>query len=420
MKLLFFTEARLFQTNDGKFCCENQSFSYQMFKRYLDVFDHLFVVARTAPLTPGHINDGNRVDHEGVEVLPLPFYIGPFQYLKNRNKLLMAMRRYIDLHPNAAAICRVPGIIGTAAARYMTRKNRPYGVEVVGDPHDVFARGSFDHPLRAVFRYVGVKNLKTVINTSSASLYVTKESLQARYSPGINKFTINASNIELKPNDFVNDSKRIDLIKKFSTHASDVLIYPNSYILSPKKLNMKLSYSIISVGTLDAMYKAPDVVIEAIALLKRNALDVSLQWLGDGRYKNDMIDRARQAGVSDRINFIGQVSSANEVISYLDEADLFVLPSRQEGLPRAFVEAMARGLPCIGTKIGGIPELLDEQALVPVNNSRLLAAKIITFLTTPGLADAQAARNLKEAHKYEIESLESRRKEFYHFVRDVS
>jgi glycosyltransferase involved in cell wall biosynthesis len=421
MKLLFFTEARLSQTNDGKVYSENESFSYQMFKRYLDVFDQVFVVARTLISLPEYIvKENNRVNHDGVEVLPLPLYIGPYQYLKKRNKLMLFLRRYIDSHPNAAAICRVPGVIGMAAARYMKRRNRPFGVEVVGDPYDVFAPGSFNHPLRAVFRYIGVKDLIAVVKSSSAVIYVTKERLQIRYPSSNNRFSSYASNVELSSHNFVDNSKKLNEKNKFSTYASDVILYPESYKVVSKELKKDETYRIIAIGSLDTMYKSPDVAIEAIALLKRNALDVSLQWLGGGRYRSKMIEHAKQVGVSDRINFLGSVGTSAEVISYLDAADLFVIPSRTEGLPRALLEAMARGLPCIGTKIGGIPELLDELALVPINNPRLLAEKISIFLTTPGLADAQAERNLKEAQKYSFNILKTERKKFYQFLKNIS
>lgn len=391
--MLFFTEARLYQTEDGGYYAADQSSSYQMLKRYLSVFDTVLVVARVATGFQNRANESTRVDNAGVEVLPLPHYIGPHQYLKTRNKLLLSLKSYIDSHPEAAVICRVPGTIGTAAARYLVRKKRPYGVEVVGDPLDVFAPGSYSHPLRPVFRHIFCRDLKIVIKGAAASIYVTKATLQERYPPANNQF---------------------------STYSSDVILPQEGFVETAKKLKNGPPYSIVAVGTLAVIYKSPDVAIEAMALLKKKGLGVTLQWVGNGRYRDEMIARAQEAGVADRVNFVGNVGSAQDVRGYLDSADLFLLPSRTEGLPRAMVEAMARGLPCIGTKIGGIPELLDESALVPVNDPRSLAEKIAVFLTTPGLADAQASRNLKEAHSYAFELLEAKRKDFYHYLKSIS
>ena len=393
MNMLFFTEARLHQTLDGKYYAADQSFSHLMFRRYLSVFDGVLVVARVATGFQEPASENTRVDNTGVEVLPLPHYIGPYQYLTTRNRLILALRNYIDSYPEAAAVCRVPGAIGAAAAKYLASRHRPYGVEVVGDPPDVFAPGSFSHPLRPVFRHMLARNLKTVVKEAAAAIYVTKTSLQKRYPSAE---------------------------KRFSTYASNVMLPPEAFTAAAKKLRNKPPYTIVSVGTLDAMYKSPDVAIEAVALLKKKGLNVSLHWLGDGRYKPGMVDYARRMGVADRVNFVGNVGSAQDVRGYLDSADLFLLPSRQEGLPRAMVEAMARGLPCIGTKIGGIPELLDESALVPVNDPRSLAEKIAVFLTAPGLANAQALRNLQEAQYYACERLEARRKDFYQYLKSVS
>ena len=393
MNMLFFTDARLCRTEDGRYYGAGQNVAYQVFKRYLSVFDKVLVVARVSTGVLALVSETTRVDNGGVEVLPLPYYIGPHQYLKTRHKLLLSLRGYIDSYPDAAAICRVPGIIGTAAARYFVRKKRPYGVEVVGDPLGMFAPGSFNHSLRPVFRYMLARNLKTVVKKAATAIYVTRTTLQKRYPSAE---------------------------KRFSTYASDVMLPPEAFAPASKKIKNRPLYSIVSVGTLDAMYKSPDVAINSMALLKNKGLNVSLQWVGDGRYKARMVDYARRMGVTDRVNFVGNVGSAQDVRGYLDSADLFLLPSRTEGLPRAMVEAMARGLPCIGTKIGGIPELLDESALVPINDPISLAEKIEAFLTTPGLADAQASQNLKEARRYAFEVLEAKRKEFYYYLKSIS
>ena len=62
------------------------------------------------------------------------------------------------------------------------------------------------------------------------------------------------------------------------------------------------------------------------------------------------------------------------VTEQLDAADVFVLPSRQEGLPRAMIEAMARSLPCVGSDVGGISELIPDW-VVPPNDPQALALK---------------------------------------------
>lgn len=394
MKVLFFTEARLTQTADNKFYSADQSFSHQMFKRYLKAFDSVLVVARTAMAGSSDAADENtRVDNAGVTVLPLPYYIGPYQYLLKRNGLLRRLRHYIDSHPDAAVICRVPGAVGTAAARYLWKQKRPYGVEVVGVPTDVFAPGSFDHPFRAVFQYSGIINLKAVVKRASAALYVSKETLQARYPTG----------------------RYI-----FSTYASNVMLPPEAFVDAPKLLKADPPYRIVAVGSLAAMYKSPDIVIKAIAILKQKGVPVTLQWLGGGRYHDDMLAMTEKTGVSDRVAFVGHVGMVKEVRNYLDAADLFIIPSRQEGLPRALLEAMARGLPCIGTNIGGIPELLDKNALVAINNPIGLAEKIEKFLRTPELADAQAKQNLLEAKNYAMDILDARRLQFYAYLKGIS
>lgn len=393
MKLLFFTEARLQQTVEGRFYSADQSFSYQMFKRYLKTFDKVLVIARSSLVGNDVVDETTRVDNAGISVLPLPYYIGPYQYLANKVTLIKTLGNYLDSNSDAAIICRVPGIVGTLAARWLVNKKRPYGVEVVGDPHDVFAPGSFNHPLRVLFRYSGIKNLKTVVKNASAAIYVTRKSLQERYPT--------ANNV-------------------FSTSSSNVMLPPEAFVAEAKVLKKACHYSIVAVGALAAMYKSPDIAIEAMTNLKKRGRDVSLRWLGDGRYRSEMVELTRQAGIADKVTFIGNIDSAEEVRQYLDAADLFVLPSRTEGLPRAMVEAMARGLPCIGTDIGGIPELLAQEALVPINNASWLAEKIDYFLNTSKFSDAQAKRNLAEAQSYAFDILEGRRLEFYQYLKSVS
>jgi glycosyltransferase involved in cell wall biosynthesis len=84
------------------------------------------------------------------------------------------------------------------------------------------------------------------------------------------------------------------------------------------------------------------------------------------------------------------------------------------------VEAMARGLPCVATSVGGIPELLESGDLVPPNDPDALAAKIRQALDSPERLDSMSVRNLAKAQEFRPELLAQRRTEFYRFLHDIT
>ncbi len=83
-----------------------------------------------------------------------------------------------------AVIARVPGQVGTSLLWALRLRRHPYGVEVVGDPHDVFAPGAVRHPLRRLFRWQGSRALRRQCVESACASYVTERTLQARYPAG--------------------------------------------------------------------------------------------------------------------------------------------------------------------------------------------------------------------------------------------
>jgi L-malate glycosyltransferase len=94
------------------------------------------------------------------------------------------------------------------------------------------------------------------------------------------------------------------------------------------------------------------------------------------------------------------------------------MPSYQEGLPRAMVEAMARALPCIGSTVGGIPELLMPEDMVPPGDVAALANKIREVVTDPERMAQMSARNLDKAKEFKNELLREQRITFYRYVRE--
>jgi glycosyltransferase involved in cell wall biosynthesis len=171
------------------------------------------------------------------------------------------------------------------------------------------------------------------------------------------------------------------------------------------------------VGTLAQLYKAPDVLLDAVAACVRGGLDIRLRIVGDGNHRPELEARAAALGLGERASFRGQLTEGEPVRRELDQADLFVLPSHQEGLPRAMIEAMARALPCIGSTVGGIPELLLPEDLVPPGDAARLARKIREVVTDPERMARMSARNLGTAREYRSAILRPRRISFYEHLR---
>ena len=171
------------------------------------------------------------------------------------------------------------------------------------------------------------------------------------------------------------------------------------------------------VGTLAQLYKAPDLLLDAVAACVHRGLDLRLRIVGEGRYRAVLEARAAALGLGDRVHFRGQLTAGEPVRRELDQADLFVLPSHQEGLPRAMIEAMARALPCIGSMVGGIPELLAAEDLVPPGDPASLARKIREVVTNPERMAQMSARNLMKAREYRSDVLRPRRISFYRHLR---
>jgi glycosyltransferase involved in cell wall biosynthesis len=387
MNVVVTLEHRFNRTPDGK-VWTHTTFPYDFWSRYLEVFDSVRVVARVVDVN--HVpEDWKQANGVAVSFAPIPYYVGPLQYLLKVFKIRQSARNAVKA--GDAVILRVGSPIASHIQPMLQRSGRPYAVEVVADSYDVFAPGSVKHPLRAFFRWSGTRQLQHMCKQAAAAAYVTKYALQRRYPC---------------PN--------------FSTGVSDVDL-PERLLVNESRLPTgKKSFNLVFVGTMAQLYKAPNILIEAIAGCVRSGLNIRLTMLGDGKHRSELELQAKAFGIEKQVFFAGQLSGGNAVIDQLDQADLFVLPSYQEGLPRAMVEAMARGLPCIGSTVGGIPELLPPEDMVPPGNVSALANKIYEVLNDPERMAQMSARNLQKSAEYRDEVLQKQRVEFYQYVRDIT
>lgn len=126
--------------------------------------------------------------------------------------------------------------------------------------------------------------------------------------------------------------------------------------------------------------------VEALALLKPSYPTLYGVIVGSGELRQELQDLAASLGIEGSLRFLGKRDDVPECLAAMD---VFVLPSLNEGMGRALVEAMATGLPVIGTKVGGIPALIDHEVnglLVPPVDSQALAEALRMLIDRPDLA----------------------------------
>jgi len=387
VKLSVVLEHRFFRLPDGTVWTK-APIANEYWQQYLDEFDVVTIVARVKDIPS--IEDGYmRVDGSRVRMSSLPFYLGPLQFFR---KFLQIRRSLISKIDGAdAVILHAPGILSVCAASFLMRSRKPYGMRVVGDPHDVFSPGAMKHPLRRVLRWYFSRKLRKHCAFSCGCSYVTERKLQQRYPAREHGFTTNYSSIQLGKEGISSYSRPVR--------------------------QGACRFVIVTVGSLMQPYKGVDVLINAVKICVINDLDVSLVVIGDGNVRASLESLAVALNLGSRIKFLGQLRAGSAIRDQLDKADLFVLASRAEGLPRSMIEAMARAVPCIGTNVGGIPELISSENRVSPGNSDALAEKIQQVLGDPERMRKMSEENLKTASCYEASVLRGRKTLFYQHVR---
>lgn len=130
--------------------------------------------------------------------------------------------------------------------------------------------------------------------------------------------------------------------------------------------------------------KGQTYLVDAFGSVKQTVPTARLVFVGDGPFMSELEARAMKTPAADSIHFLGY---RNDVQQLLRAFDVFVLPSvGSEGLPRAVIEAMAAGVPCIGAEACGIPEILgcgEFGLLVPPGDSAALAEAMIKLARMP-------------------------------------
>jgi glycosyltransferase involved in cell wall biosynthesis len=407
MRLSVITEHRFDRTPDGAVWTSTAN-AYPFWARYLSVFDQVNVAARVRDVACAS-ESWIRADGAGVSFSAVPYYIGPYQFALRWRSIRRALREAI--RADDAVLMRVPSFLANCIEPTLRRRRHPYGLEVVGDPYDGLAPGGIRHLLRPLLRLSLPRQLRLQCDRAVGVAYVTERALQQRYptrglTAGISDAIISSATI--------GDAHRV-----FTTHYSSLSLASNPFP-APRSVSACDSVRLLCVGSLEQFYKGHDVLLRAVAKCVTAEVDLRLTLVGDGRIRPQIEGLADRLGIRDRCEFLGHLAPGEAVCAELDKADLFVLPSRTEGLPRALIEAMARGLPCISTAVGGIPELLPAEDLVAPGDVAALADKIREVAFSAERRQQMSRHNIMVARRYADDILQPRRAQFFQHIRAVT
>lgn len=173
---------------------------------------------------------------------------------------------------------------------------------------------------------------------------------------------------------------------------------------------------IICVGRL-APAKAQLILLRACELLIRRGRKVRLRLVGDGPDRRRLEAAAAHLGITGRVIFEGALSH-DRVLELYRAADLFVLASFAEGVPVVLMEAMAMEIPCVATRITGVPELIEHGVsglLVPPADAVALADAVETLLDDPALrASLGKAAREKILREYDLHVNMAKVRDLFH------
>ncbi|GAB6166314.1 hypothetical protein JCM19992_23140 [Thermostilla marina] len=197
-----------------------------------------------------------------------------------------------------------------------------------------------------------------------------------------------------------------EAVRRFSVSSAGLpseklLVIPNGVdpaeyesVSSPPPLPIAEGRIVLYVGRLDHQ-KGVDILLRSAAAWLPQYRDVHLLLAGDGPDRARLESLARSLEIARQVCFLG---FREDIPALLRAADVFVLPSRWEGMPNAVLEAMAAGLPIVATDVEGVRELLGEAApLVPPESPDALTTHITRFLDSPSSAQTIGEANRERA-----------------------
>ncbi len=397
MKVAVTTHAQMFQTPDGK-VWTNSVYGYDFFRRYLDVFENVRLITRMKRINYEEAKERLLVSGPGLEFYSLPFYHGPWQYAKKFLSIESALNKAFDNCD--CVILRIPDQLAFQLFNKVKDANIPCAVEVVAHSWDLYAPGTIKTVLRPFLRVLWDTKQKYVCRNADGVSYVTENYIQKRYP----------SNITLK------STGRVETCYTSADLNPIYFAEPRS-----KESFDKDIINLIHVSGINNTAKGHYELLIAMSELNRLEDRYRLTFVGGGTLLSHFKKLSLELGLDNKVEFIGHISESKKVAELLKLSDIFVFPTMTEGLPRVILEAMASGLPCIATDVGGIPELLSEHCLIKPNDSEGLVKKIKQLSNNKDLLEKESINNHKKIlEEYSPDVIQKKRAQFYQKLKKLA
>lgn len=384
---LFCFDGPLYKDKNGVYC--NVTLTNEMFSRYFCVVDKLIIMIRTYSMDKTYLEMNMKpLTIKNIKIVEVENLNTAKGFLVEKRKFEKEVIKYIA--KTDMIFARMPSNTSNSVLKIAKKLNKPYLVEVGGCAWDSYWNHGIMGKIIAPLMYFREKRY---VAGAAFATYVTKVFLQQRYP---NKaVAINCSNVYLQPVEESVLDQRIEKIEAMDT----------KHVLFGQAVN-----------SIDVKYKGEHRIIQAMGELKKKGVHIDFQVAGPG--KGDfLIQQARIHSVSDQLHLIGTLKK-EEMFSWYKNLDVYVQPSKQEGLPRSVIEAMSVGCPALGSNVAGIPELLDNDCLFnPDNNSQIIDA--IEGMLNKETMIAKARANFYRAKEYNLIDIEKRRQKIFGKYRNM-
>lgn len=348
------------------------AFPYLYWEDYLRYFDKVEVIARVKKVDS--ISDNyKRVDGKNVSVLAMPYYVGVKSFVYNLPKLF---HRAFSLVKSGKVFILRSGNVSNVLWFFVMLFRKDYLREYPGNIYEGvtgFAGKGIHIKLLAQFLNFVAKKQAQV---SKANSFVSQD-CKATYATNKPSYVFSSFNMD------------------------EIVTKKNSYELEG-------DFQLVTVGRLEGEKGHKDLIS---ALAKTDA-NLELTVVGDGSQLKALTEQAQKLRV--KVNFLGAITDRDKLFNIISSADLFVIPSHTEGMPRSLLESMAIGIPCIGTNVGGIPEVLNADYLVPPSDPQSLAELIKCVSSDTQLRKRMGTENLQIIKKrYSKESMDKQKSLFW-------